>query len=56
MEKQLPEKSRSGTVAAIKDGMKKATTGMLVLFLWKQRPMYAYEMLQEMARLGAGVL
>ena len=48
--------SRSGTVAGMRDSMKKATTEMLVLFLLKQRAMYAYEMLQEMARLSDGVL
>ena len=48
--------SRSGTVAGMRDSMKKATTEMLVLFLLKQRAMYAYEMLQEMARLSEGVL
>lgn len=40
----------------MRDAMKKATTEMLVLFLLKQRPMYAYEMLQEIARLSGGVL
>ena len=49
-------KKRSGTVAGMKDGLKKATTDMLVLFLLRQKPMYAYEMLQEMARLSDGVL
>ena len=48
--------TRSGTVAGMRDSMKKATTEMLVLFLLKQRAMYAYEMLQEMARLSEGVL
>lgn len=40
----------------MRDAMKKATTEMLVLFFLKQRPMYAYEMLQEIARLSDGVL
>lgn len=44
-------KKRSGTVAGMKDGLKKATTDMLVLFLLRQKPMYAYEMIQKMARL-----
>lgn len=48
--------ARSGTVAGMRDAMKKATTEMLVLFLLKQRPMYAYEMLQEIARLSGNVL
>ena len=51
-----PGAARSGTVAGMRDSMKKATTEMLVLFLLKQRAMYAYEMLQEMARLSEGVL
>ena len=34
-------KKRSGTVAGMKDGLKKATTDMLVLFLLRQKPMYA---------------
>ena len=33
-------KKRSGTVAGMKDGLKKATTDMLVLFLLRQKPMY----------------
>ena len=49
-------KKRSGTVAGMKDGLKKATTDMLVLFLLRQKPMYAYEMIQKMARLSDGVL
>ncbi len=40
----------------MRDAMKKATTEMLVLFLLKQRPMYAYEMLQEIARLSENAL
>ena len=49
-------KKRSGTVAGMKEGLKKATTEMLVLFLLKQKSMYAYEMIQEMARLSDGML
>ena len=49
-------KKRSGTVEGMKDGLKKATTDMLVLFLLKQKPMYTYEMLQEIARLSEGTL
>lgn len=48
--------ARSGTAAGMRDAMKKATTEMLVLFFLKQRPMYAYEMLQEIARLSGGIL
>ena len=42
-------KKRSGTVAGMKEGLKKATTEM-------QKSMYAYEMIQEMARLSDGML
>lgn len=50
------DRKRSGTVAGMRDGLKKATTEMLVLFLLKQRSMYAYEMLQEMTWRSEGVL
>lgn len=50
------EAARSGTIAGMRDAMKKATTEMLVLFFLKQRPMYAYEMLQEIARLSDNIL
>lgn len=56
MNQTTSEIGRSGTVTALKDGMKKATTEMLVLFLLKHKPMYAYEMMQEMNRLTAGAL
>ena len=46
---------RSGTINGMRENMKKATTEMLVLFLLKQRSMYAYEMIREMARRSAGV-
>ena len=46
----------SSSMKAYKDGLKKATTDMLVLFLLRQKPMYAYEMIQKMARLSDGVL
>ena len=43
-EKSPREKStpKSGTPAGMREGMKKATTGMLVLFLLQQKPMYTY--------------
>lgn len=44
------------TAAGIREGLKKATTEMLVLFLLRQRPMYTYEMMQEIAKLSRGVL
>lgn len=46
---------RSGTVAGMKESLKKAVTEMMVLFLLRQKPMYAYEMAQELARLTEGV-
>lgn len=47
---------KSGTPAGMRDAMKKATTEMLVLFLLRQKSMYVYEMIQEMARLTSGAL
>lgn len=40
----------------MRDAFKKTTTEMLVLFMLRQRPMYVYEMAQEVQRLTAGVL
>ena len=34
-------KKRSGTVAGMKDGLKKATTDMLVLFIFSQNKIYS---------------
>lgn len=48
--------SKSGTPAGLREAMKKATTEMLVLFLLRQKNMYAYEMIQELSRLTDGVL
>lgn len=50
-----PRASRSGTVAGMRDSIKKAVTEMMVLFLLRQKPMYVYEMSQEMSRLTGGV-
>lgn len=47
--------SRSGTAAGMRDSIKKAFTEMMVLFLLRQKPMYVYEMSQEMSRLTGGV-
>lgn len=47
--------SRSGTAAGMRDSIKKAVTEMMVLFLLRQKPMYVYEMSQELARLTEGV-
>ena len=50
-----PRASRSGTVAGMRDSIKKAVTEMMVLFLLRQKPMCVYEMSQEMSRLTGGV-
>ena len=47
--------SRSGTAAGMRVSIKKAVTEMMVLFLLRQKPMYVYEMSQEMSRLTGGV-
>ena len=47
--------SRSGTAAGMRESIKKAVTEMMVLFLLRQKPMYVYEMSQELARLTGGV-
>ena len=54
-ESNSPRASRSGTAAGIRDSIKKAVTEMMVLFLLRQKPMYVYEMSQEMSRLTGGV-
>lgn len=46
---------RSGTAAGMRESLKKAVTEMMVLFLLRQKPMYVYEMSQEVARLTDGV-
>ena len=50
-----PRASRSGTTAGMRESIKKAVTEMMVLFLLRQKPMYVYEMSQEMSRLTGGV-
>lgn len=47
---------RSGTPNSIKESLKKATTEMLVLFVLLKKPMYTYEMMQEIADLSGGVI
>lgn len=56
--KQKPgeQPGKSGTPAGMREAMKKATTEMMVLFLLRQKNMYVYEMIQEVARLTGGVL
>lgn len=50
------EKSDNSTAKGMRDALKKATTEMLVLFLLHQKPMYTYQMAQEVERLTKGVL
>ena len=50
------EKSDKRTAKGMHDALKKATTEMLVLFLLRQKPMYTYQMAQEVERLTGGVL
>ena len=54
-ESNSPRASRSGTAAGMRESIKKAVTEMMVLFLLRQKPMYVYEMSQEMSRLTGGV-
>ena len=45
------KKSKSDPAQGMRDAMKKATTEMLVLFMLRQKPMYTYQMAQEVDRL-----
>ena len=47
---------RSGTPEGFRESLKKATTEMLVLFLLRRRPMYTYEMMNEIEVLSQGVI
>lgn len=52
-----PEKrTKNDPAQGMRDAMKKATTEMLVLFMLRQKPMYTYQMAQEVDRLTQGVL
>lgn len=52
-----PEKKvKNAPAQGMRDAMKKATTEMLVLFMLRQKPMYTYQMAQEVDRLTEGVL
>ena len=41
---------KSGTTDALSDSFKKATSEMMILFLLQERPMYVYELIQELDR------
>lgn len=50
------KKTKNDPAQGMRDAMKKATTEMLVLFMLRQKPMYTYQMAQEVDRLTQGVL
>lgn len=50
------KKTKNDPAQGMRDAMKKATTEMLVLFMLRQKPMYTYQMAQEVDRLTEGVL
>lgn len=50
------KKTKADPAQSMRDAMKKATTEMLVLFMLRQKPMYTYQMAQEVDRLTQGVL
>lgn len=49
-------KKTSGTPEGVREGMKKAVTEMLVLFLLRQKSMYTYEMMADIEELSDGAL
>ena len=50
------KKSKSTVSQGMRDAMKKATAEMLVLFMLRQKPMYTYQIAQEVNRLTQSVL
>ncbi len=50
------KKAKIDPAQGMRDAMKKATTEMLVLFMLRQKPMYTYQMAQEVERLTEGTL
>ena len=53
-ERKRTRTKTSGTPASIREALKKATTEMLVLFVLQERPMYTYEMMQQIDRMSEG--
>ena len=53
-ERKRQRTKTSGTPASIREALKKATTEMLVLFVLQERPMYTYEMMQEIDHMSQG--
>lgn len=51
----MPRRKREFTqgdqVSLVREGIKKATSEMMVLFLLRQRPMYAYEMKRQLTQM-----
>lgn len=56
MKTEKTEKANDTSKKGSWDALKKATTEMLVLFMLRQKPMYTYQMAQEVERLTQGVL
>lgn len=50
----MPAKQTSGKAEGIREGLKKATTEMLVLFMLRRKPMYTYEMMSTIEELSEG--
>lgn len=53
-ERKRQRAKTSGTPASIREALKKATTELLVLFVLQEKPMYTYEMMQEIDRMSEG--
>ena len=53
-ERKRQRAKTSGTPASIREALKKATTELLVLFVLQERPMYTYEIMQEIDRMSEG--
>ena len=49
-------KKKKASPSRFQVSMKKATTEMLTLFLLRQKPMYTYEMMNEIEALSQGVI
>lgn len=54
MNKKRESGSRSGTPVSIRETLKKAITELLVLLVLRKRPMYTYEIMQEIELLSKG--
>ena len=52
MKKKEESRVRSGTPLGIRESLKKAVTEMLVLFVLQDRPMYTYEISQQLEKLS----